>query len=1823
MLHTNLSPRVKLIYLFAVIFVLFSSNVFSQPNTWQNKQSFGGTGRSGAVAFSIGTKGYIGTGYDTNPTKDFWEYDSSTDTWAQKADFGGGERNHAAGFSIGNKGYIGTGLRLCMCENTQDFWEYNPATNVWTRKADFAGPPRHVAIGLSIGTKGYIGTGTTHAYSLYNDFWEYDPTVDTWTQKADFAGGARYYTAAFSISKKGYLGTGTDFTGGGFTFRKDFWEYDQNTDIWTRKADLGGTAREGAVGFNINNKGYIGTGYGAPNDFWEYDPTANTWTRKADFAGGGRFSSAAFSIGSTGYIGLGVAGARVNDLWAYSAAMPPSPVITSFTPTNGFAGTNAGTIVTINGHNFNNDPATNIVFFGAVSAAVTSASSTHLTVVAPAGATLQSLSVLDNTTGLTGYSSQPFVPTFTNPFGSGIGARYYKPHLDLAAGYLAFWTSIGDLDGDGKPDLVVVNAGDNTISVLHNTSGVGSISTASFAPAVIFNTGINPAYVSIADLDGDGKLDLAVVNRNSNTVSVYRNTSTTGIINSSSFADKVDFTTGASPYSVDISDLDLDGKPELITANLNSNSVSVLRNTTTKGIISAASFSNKVEYTAGGGNPSIVKAGDLNGDGKPEIVVANYTANSVSVLQNTSTAGTIDASSFAGHFELYTPNTPFSAAIADIDGDGKSEIAVSNLSGSISVFRNLSGLGTMGVASFPDRVDILTGQYSPSLGVADADGDSKLDLVIANQYAATVSVIRNNNSTGSITASSFAARVDFTAVGSPLSIAAGDLNGDGIPEIVVSNYQANSASVFQIDQTPSVLSFTPLSGVVGSSVTISGGGFDPVPSNNIVYFGAVKASVTSGTTATLNVIVPPGATSDYITVTTSGNLTAISNKQFNPTFNCNAPIDANSFAAKVDFAVGERPQFLSIADLDGDGKPDISVSEKLLSILRNTSSGEVISANSMAPAFELSAGLVPTGIENFDIDGDGRKDILLAKNSSNIFSVYRNISALGSLTASSFAPRIDFATTSNASGIAVNDIDMDGKPDVVVTNSQSPFTVSVFRNTSTVGVISFASKIDFPLFGQNFYVKMADMDDDGKPEIIALSGGTIKIFRNTSSRGIINASSFASPLTLSTGVNARLHDIIDLDGDGKLDIVWPNQDDNNFSVYMNTGSVGNMSFTSRINFPCGNSPVSSKCGDIDGDGKPDLVLTYITDNSVGIFKNTGTPGAISFASGVNFATGINPFSAAIADMNGDGKPELVVANYNGNSVSIFKNQINALAAPVITTSGILSCAGQTINLGTAIPYSSYLWSTDETAPTINVGAGIYSVTVTSNGCKNSSNITLTTAINQPTVSCPSNITVNAAQGQCGANVSFAATGFGTITYSHAPGSFFAVGITTVTATATTECGSTSCTFDVTVIDNEAPQARCKPVTVTLVNGTANITAADVNDNSKDNCGVQSVSVSPNTFNCSNVGTNTVTLTVTDIHGNSSTCNTTVTVVSGIPLINSVTGSLAPVAVNTPVSLNVDYSGNDVTTATINWNDGSATQTLANPIANFSISHTYNTPGVYVPVVRLTDACNQSSAEYPFQYVVVYDPTGGFVTGGGWIMSQPGSYRPEVSLTGKAHFGFESKYQRGANIPTGNTEFKFQAGSMNFKSISYEWLVVAGSKAQYKGVGTINGSGNYGFMLTAVDGNLKTPASADLFRIKIWDKNNGDGVVYDNQHGASDNDAPSTQIGGGSIVIHNPNNNAQTTAKSEAIMFATEEDAGELKLQVLGNPSSGQFTVVVMGDIKQPISLRIIDVQGKILELRNGVQSGSSVKIGNALRPGTYLVQAIQGNKLAIKTVIKQ
>jgi N-acetylneuraminic acid mutarotase len=312
----------------------FTTSISQGNSSWTQKTGFPGGARYSSASFSIGTKVYIGIGYNDGdmPTRDFWEWDQTTKVWTRKADYPGNTTGIAVSFSIGTKGYIGTGNDFKTIGFTNEFWEYDPGTDRWTQKASLPTiPGRALAVGFSIGTKGYIGLGNKDLFttggnpnpSYYQDFWEWDQTANEWTKKADFPGNTRSGAVGFSIGNKGYIGTGGD----GTNYSKDFWEWDQSTNVWTKKADFEGIGRSEAVGFSIGNKGYIGTGYSSGTtlniliDFWEWDQETNIWTEKANFGGIARSSAVGFSIGNKGYIGTGANGPGIiyasQDFWEY------------------------------------------------------------------------------------------------------------------------------------------------------------------------------------------------------------------------------------------------------------------------------------------------------------------------------------------------------------------------------------------------------------------------------------------------------------------------------------------------------------------------------------------------------------------------------------------------------------------------------------------------------------------------------------------------------------------------------------------------------------------------------------------------------------------------------------------------------------------------------------------------------------------------------------------------------------------------------------------------------------------------------------------------------------------------------------------------------------------------------------------------------------------------------------------------------------------------------------------------------------------------------------------------------------------------------------------------------------------------------------------------------------------------------------------------------------------------------------------------------------------------------------------------------------------
>lgn len=307
----------KIIY--SVIACNFFLLIAYAQGTWTPKANFGGSARYGSVGFSIGTKGYLGMGYNgTSTYNDLWEYDQLNNSWTQKSNCPGPVRRVPVAFVIGNLGYVGTGYNG---SHLKDFWEYNPASNSWSQKADFGGSARYGAIGFSINGKGYIGFGNEGSASgpFLNDLWEYEPNSDSWTQKTSCPGPIRYTATGFAIGSKGYVTCGANPP----AVYNDLYEFDPSANSWSQKADLPGVGRIYPFSFTCQGKGFVGGGQNSSsnlvNDVYSYNPGTDTWAQVQNFPGAAKYINGYFSIGDFGYVGNGYDMVNVyNEFWEYS-----------------------------------------------------------------------------------------------------------------------------------------------------------------------------------------------------------------------------------------------------------------------------------------------------------------------------------------------------------------------------------------------------------------------------------------------------------------------------------------------------------------------------------------------------------------------------------------------------------------------------------------------------------------------------------------------------------------------------------------------------------------------------------------------------------------------------------------------------------------------------------------------------------------------------------------------------------------------------------------------------------------------------------------------------------------------------------------------------------------------------------------------------------------------------------------------------------------------------------------------------------------------------------------------------------------------------------------------------------------------------------------------------------------------------------------------------------------------------------------------------------------------------------------------------------------
>lgn len=1034
----------------------------------------------------------------------------------------------------------------------------------------------------------------------------------------------------------------------------------------------------------------------------------------------------------------------------------PPPIIVDFAPRTGLP----GTTVTINGSNFNPTAAQNHIFFNGVSAAVTSASATQLQVTVPVSAPYGRLTVENATTGLQGISTQTFGPLFNN--NEDFGGRIIPS--SLARGYYSLLQTgtetastnngngnvgQGDLDGDGWVDLIQTETGTSgtaKIYAFRNLGTGGSVSPASFAPALILSLATIPSgspnlgELTVADVDSDGKLDVAAVCSSAAGafLAVFRNTSSTGSL---SFSSPLFF--GYPYYSSQLTtastDFDGDGRIDFVyTTGTSPGGIWLNQNLSTPGTVD---FSYGIPVGTNLAHTDIA-VGDLNSDGKPEIIAS--TSGTLEVYQNSSLPGTI---TFQPPFSVTAASSDF-IQVTDLDADDKPDLMWGpNASATVHFSKNNYNGPIFNATTFGADFSISANLSGPKgFAVSDINADGKPDVVVSGVY--DLGILENVGTTGSLSVSSLLPGVLFqgSATSQPISGSApvtADLDGDNKPEVMFVytylNVPASEKGIYLFHNEsfppPSITGFTPASDGAGATVVLNGNLMFTGNTAPVVRLNKIKSAISGTPTNTIaSVTTPSGAITGKFEVTNHG-LTG-SNSSFKAIFGTTQVINPSSFNTEVDFplAINTRDA-LEVADFDDDGKMDVVVIENYSTekIFQNVmTAGQPIAPSSLLAIPTTFTG----GYDAFvmDVDGDGKVDLgngygLLKNNSSS------SISFLSGPT----------GTPTNVSGFtakATADFNKDGKTDIAVVNGGA--NIQVYENRSTRGTFTSATSSTFSFSAVNLAkpnnyggVVAVDFDGDGYDDLASANtaANSVTFYANNKVKAPIATTSFTlitSPITL-TGSQPYNLTANDFDGDGKIDLAIVYNNSTFISVFRNTSTLGNISFATAVDLPCLTKGYNMASQDLDGDGKPEIVVIHRPNpgpGSFSIFQNKSASGSITFNAAVNYplsTPGHNPQALGIADINQDEKPDILIVgdpySTGSNALMVFENKIPSVSITVATqpTPVISVCNGTATAFTTSATGTTnitYQWQI------YNTGTSFYDDVVDGGGYSNATTATL-------------------------------------------------------------------------------------------------------------------------------------------------------------------------------------------------------------------------------------------------------------------------------------------------------------------------------------------------------------------------------------------------------------------------------------------------------------------------------------------------------------------
>lgn len=504
-------------------------------------------------------------------------------------------------------------------------------------------------------------------------------------------------------------------------------------------------------------------------------------------------------------------------------ALGQTPSITSITP----VATYPGSKVLITGSGFSSNPAQLKVWFDGVQGTITLSTTLSIEVTMPPQARLGNVEVLNTVSGLSGKSSLKAVPTFG---GGDFDPLAVAAPLSFGSTREVFDVCSCDFDVDGKMDLIGSIGGPQTavlspwdLPVLRNTSSIGSLSFSTSTVAMTFQS----TNLTCGDLDGDGKPDLIGTRGAPTTDQVFfaRNTGSAGSISFGTIT-SLDIDPAATPtrsaFRVVAKDLNADGKPELIVSNREvstNNLLLVFVNQSTVGAISFASTPITVTVTAATSSYGL-DVQDMDSDGKPDIIINPFTGANLFILRNTS-SGTI---SFAASQQItlgpaLSPQL-IEVTTADFNEDGKLDIAATSglTDDKVYVLLNQSSAGSF---SFANAMVLSPGDDPWGVNASDVDGDGDVDIVVGTQglSVTTLTVLKSNGNNGSL---AFAPVTVSTGKRSR-NIRVGDLDGDAKPDFAYVTVTGNSIDIIRNKNcyVPTILNATPLTICGGQTIRLN------------------------------------------------------------------------------------------------------------------------------------------------------------------------------------------------------------------------------------------------------------------------------------------------------------------------------------------------------------------------------------------------------------------------------------------------------------------------------------------------------------------------------------------------------------------------------------------------------------------------------------------------------------------------------------------------------------------------------------------------------------------------------------------------------------------------------------------------------------------------------------------------------------------------------------------------------------------------------------------------------------------------------------------